>query len=81
MISFVTCLGFCLIHRLLLSPRPLCVAVLDKDFSSAKALYEQIKEEGATIDELSLKRLAGLYREAEETVPFTEPPVSLTHTH
>uniref|UniRef100_A0A8C3B2A9 Leucine rich pentatricopeptide repeat containing n=1 Tax=Cyclopterus lumpus TaxID=8103 RepID=A0A8C3B2A9_CYCLU len=49
--------------------------VQDKDFSSAKALHEQIKEEGTVIDELSLKRLAVLYRDAGETVPFTEPPV------
>uniref|UniRef100_A0A8C3GC10 Leucine rich pentatricopeptide repeat containing n=1 Tax=Cyclopterus lumpus TaxID=8103 RepID=A0A8C3GC10_CYCLU len=48
--------------------------VQDKDFSSAKALHEQIKEEGTVIDELSLKRLAVLYRDAGETVPFTEPP-------
>uniref|UniRef100_A0A8C3GC14 Leucine rich pentatricopeptide repeat containing n=2 Tax=Cyclopterus lumpus TaxID=8103 RepID=A0A8C3GC14_CYCLU len=50
--------------------------VQDKDFSSAKALHEQIKEEGTVIDELSLKRLAVLYRDAGETVPFTEPPES-----
>ncbi|XP_051275059.1 leucine-rich PPR motif-containing protein, mitochondrial [Dicentrarchus labrax] len=50
-----------------------CHAV-DGDFSSAKALYEQIQKEGVTIDELSLKRLALLYRNAGETVPFTEPP-------
>ncbi|XP_072246804.1 leucine-rich PPR motif-containing protein, mitochondrial [Leuresthes tenuis] len=50
--------------------------VLDKDFTSAKALYEQMQKEGLAVDELSLKRLAGLYREARETVPFTEPPES-----
>ncbi|XP_068587993.1 leucine-rich PPR motif-containing protein, mitochondrial-like [Cebidichthys violaceus] len=50
--------------------------VLDKDLSSAKALHEQIQKEGAVIDELSLKRLAVLYRTAGETVPFTEPPES-----
>uniref|UniRef100_G3P982 Leucine rich pentatricopeptide repeat containing n=1 Tax=Gasterosteus aculeatus aculeatus TaxID=481459 RepID=G3P982_GASAC len=56
--------------------------VLDKDLSSAKALHEQMQEEGIVTDELSLKRLAGLYRDAGETAPFTEPPVSVyTHTH
>ncbi|XP_037320697.2 leucine-rich PPR motif-containing protein, mitochondrial [Pungitius pungitius] len=50
--------------------------VLDKDLSSAKALLEQMKEEGVVADELSLKRLAGLYRDAGETAPFTEPPES-----
>ncbi|XP_054455932.1 leucine-rich PPR motif-containing protein, mitochondrial [Anoplopoma fimbria] len=50
--------------------------VLDKDLSSAKALHEQMQKEGAVIDELSLKRLAVLYRDAGETAPFTEPPES-----
>lgn len=49
---------------------------LDKDLSSAKALYEQMQKEDAVIDELSLKRLAALYRNAGETVPFPEPPES-----
>lgn len=57
-----------------------CLAVLDKDLSSAKALYEQMQTEGTLIDELSLKRLAVLYRNEGETVPFPEPPVSHTHT-
>ncbi|XP_053188703.1 leucine-rich PPR motif-containing protein, mitochondrial [Scomber japonicus] len=48
---------------------------LDKDLPSAKALYEQMQKHGA-VDELSLKRLAVLYRNAGETVPFTEPPES-----
>lgn len=52
------------------------MAALDKDLPSAKALYEQMKKEGLEVDELSLKRLAGLYREAGETAPFSEPPVS-----
>jgi len=60
---------------------PCHLAVLDKDFTSAKALYEQMQKEGLAVDELSLKRLAGLYREARETVPFTEPPVSHINTH
>uniref|UniRef100_A0AAR2K645 Leucine-rich PPR motif-containing protein, mitochondrial n=1 Tax=Pygocentrus nattereri TaxID=42514 RepID=A0AAR2K645_PYGNA len=47
---------------------------LDKDLSSAKALYEQVQAEGLQLDELSLKRLASLYRDAGETVPFEEPP-------
>uniref|UniRef100_A0A671YFQ0 Leucine rich pentatricopeptide repeat containing n=1 Tax=Sparus aurata TaxID=8175 RepID=A0A671YFQ0_SPAAU len=53
---------------------------VDKDLSSAKALYEQMQKEGIAADELSLKRLAVLLRNQGETVPFTEPPVSLTHT-
>lgn len=56
----------------------------DNDLASAKALYEQMQKDGTVVDELSLKRLAKLYRSAGETVPFTEPPVSvslcLTHT-
>uniref|UniRef100_A0A665WYU5 PROP1-like PPR domain-containing protein n=1 Tax=Echeneis naucrates TaxID=173247 RepID=A0A665WYU5_ECHNA len=49
--------------------------VLDKDLASAKALHEQLQKEGMVLDELSLKRLAGLYRDAGETVPFNEPPL------
>ncbi|KAM6997246.1 LOW QUALITY PROTEIN: leucine-rich PPR motif-containing protein, mitochondrial [Tautogolabrus adspersus] len=48
--------------------------VLDKDLQAAKSLYEQMQKEGAVIDELSLKRLAGLYRSEGETAPFPEPP-------
>ncbi|TMS04735.1 Leucine-rich PPR motif-containing protein, mitochondrial [Larimichthys crocea] len=51
-------------------------SLMDKDLSSAKALYEQIQKEGMVMDELSLKRLAVLYRNAEETAPFHEPPES-----
>uniref|UniRef100_A0AAQ5X7G7 PROP1-like PPR domain-containing protein n=1 Tax=Amphiprion ocellaris TaxID=80972 RepID=A0AAQ5X7G7_AMPOC len=54
--------------------------ILDKDLTSAKALYEQMQKEGIVVDELSLKRLAVLYRNAGETAPFPEPPVSLTNT-
>uniref|UniRef100_A0A8C6WJP5 Leucine rich pentatricopeptide repeat containing n=1 Tax=Neogobius melanostomus TaxID=47308 RepID=A0A8C6WJP5_9GOBI len=50
---------------------------LDKDLESAKALYEQMQKEGVEVDELSLKRLASLYCQAGETVPFIEPPVSM----
>lgn len=49
---------------------------LDKDLSSAKALYEQMQKEGTVVDELSLKRLAVLYRNKGETAPFPEPPES-----
>ncbi|XP_059422454.1 leucine-rich PPR motif-containing protein, mitochondrial-like [Carassius carassius] len=49
---------------------------LDKDFSSAKALYERMQAEGVKADELTLKRLALLYKEAGEAVPFDEPPES-----
>lgn len=55
-------------------PSPL--AVLNKDLSSAKALYEQMQTEGILVDDLSLKRLAVLYRNGGETAPFPEPPVS-----
>ena len=55
------------------------LAVVDKDLSSAKALYEEMQKEGIAADELSLKRLAVLFRNEGEMVPFTEPPVSLTH--
>ncbi|KAI4892054.1 hypothetical protein NFI96_022359 [Prochilodus magdalenae] len=47
---------------------------MDKDLPSAKALYQQMQAEGLQVDELSLKRLASLYREAGETAPFQEPP-------
>ncbi|KAJ3610654.1 hypothetical protein NHX12_022746, partial [Muraenolepis orangiensis] len=50
-----------------------CHAV-DKDLSSAKALYAQILAEGVTVHELTLKRLAVMYRDAGEALPFTEPP-------
>uniref|UniRef100_A0A9J8B950 Leucine rich pentatricopeptide repeat containing n=1 Tax=Cyprinus carpio carpio TaxID=630221 RepID=A0A9J8B950_CYPCA len=45
---------------------------LDKDFRSAKALYERMQAEGVKADELTLKRLALLYKEAGEPVPFEE---------
>uniref|UniRef100_A0A8C2J2B3 Leucine rich pentatricopeptide repeat containing n=1 Tax=Cyprinus carpio TaxID=7962 RepID=A0A8C2J2B3_CYPCA len=48
---------------------------LDKDFRSAKALYERMQAEGVKADELTLKRLALLYKEAGEPVPFEEPPI------
>lgn len=35
-----------------------------------------MQNEGVQADELTLKRLALLYREAGETVPFQEPPVN-----
>uniref|UniRef100_A0A8C8EX27 PROP1-like PPR domain-containing protein n=1 Tax=Oncorhynchus tshawytscha TaxID=74940 RepID=A0A8C8EX27_ONCTS len=50
---------------------------VDNDLVSAKALYQQMQTEGVEADELCLKRLAVLYRNAGETVPFTEPPVSV----
>ncbi|KAM9344741.1 leucine-rich PPR motif-containing protein, mitochondrial [Symphorus nematophorus] len=49
---------------------------VDKDLSSAKALYEQMQKEGIVVDELSLKRLAVLYHSKGETAPFPEPPES-----
>ncbi|XP_028279212.1 leucine-rich PPR motif-containing protein, mitochondrial [Parambassis ranga] len=50
--------------------------VLDKDLTAAKALLEQMQKEGMVVHELSLKRLAVLYREVGETAPFPEPPES-----
>ncbi|XP_066534859.1 leucine-rich PPR motif-containing protein, mitochondrial [Hoplias malabaricus] len=47
---------------------------MDKDLPSAKALYQQMLADGIQVDELSLKRLASLYREVGENVPFEEPP-------
>ncbi|KAG7283191.1 hypothetical protein CRUP_000553, partial [Coryphaenoides rupestris] len=49
---------------------------LDQDLPSAKALYEQWTAEGVPVDEMSLKRLAVMYRNAGEKVPFVEPPES-----
>uniref|UniRef100_A0A667YIG4 Leucine rich pentatricopeptide repeat containing n=1 Tax=Myripristis murdjan TaxID=586833 RepID=A0A667YIG4_9TELE len=54
---------------------------IDKDLSSAKALYNVMLQEGVAVDELSLKRLAVLYREAGETAPFPEPPVMVITSH
>ncbi|KAF7710642.1 hypothetical protein HF521_009514 [Silurus meridionalis] len=50
-----------------------CYSV-DKDLTSAKALYQQMLDEGLQVNELSLKRLALLYKNAGEDVPFEEPP-------
>ncbi|MFT7805987.1 leucine-rich PPR motif-containing protein, mitochondrial isoform X3 [Arapaima gigas] len=49
----------------------------DKDLEAAKALHAQMQKDGVHVDELSLKRLAVLYKQAGEPVPFEEPPVSL----
>nr|AWT24668.1 LRPPRC [Latimeria menadoensis] len=49
---------------------------LNNDVTSAKVLYEKMKEEKITPDELFLKRLAVLLKNAGESVPFTEPPES-----
>ncbi|XP_017287636.1 leucine-rich PPR motif-containing protein, mitochondrial [Kryptolebias marmoratus] len=48
----------------------------DEDLASAKALQKEMTENGIPLDELTLKRLAVLYRNAGEDVPFTEPPES-----
>ncbi|KAJ8359685.1 hypothetical protein SKAU_G00162100 [Synaphobranchus kaupii] len=50
----------------------------DKDLPSAKAVYQQMQEEGVSADELTLKRLAALYKNAGEAVPFQEPPESFS---
>uniref|UniRef100_A0A5S6N1F4 Leucine-rich PPR motif-containing protein, mitochondrial n=1 Tax=Xenopus tropicalis TaxID=8364 RepID=A0A5S6N1F4_XENTR len=49
----------------------------NKDATAATALYEKMKSESVSPDELFLKRLAVLLREAGEPVPFSEPPVSV----
>lgn len=59
-----------------LSPFLSGVAVVDKDLGAAKALHQQMQAEGVLADDLSLKRLAALYRNHGETAPFPEPPVS-----
>uniref|UniRef100_A0A8C9W1I5 Leucine rich pentatricopeptide repeat containing n=1 Tax=Scleropages formosus TaxID=113540 RepID=A0A8C9W1I5_SCLFO len=51
---------------------------IDKDLDRAKALHAQMQTDGIRADELSLKRLALLYKQAGEPVPFEEPPVSIT---
>ncbi|KAJ7984997.1 hypothetical protein DPEC_G00360560 [Dallia pectoralis] len=51
---------------------------MDNDLASAKALHVQMQTEGVEADELCLKRLAKLYKDAGETVPFTEPQESFT---
>lgn len=52
---------------------------MDKDLTSAKAVYQQMQDEGLQVNELSLKRLALLYKNAGEAVPFEEPPVNIAH--
>jgi len=49
---------------------------VDNDLVSAKALLSKMEEEGVAIDNLTLKRMAVMYRQAGETCPFTEPPES-----
>uniref|UniRef100_A0A8C5MAX7 Leucine rich pentatricopeptide repeat containing n=1 Tax=Leptobrachium leishanense TaxID=445787 RepID=A0A8C5MAX7_9ANUR len=48
----------------------------DKDVDGAFALYEKMKTENIPTNELILKRLAGLLKNAGRPVPFTEPPES-----
>ncbi|XP_013886428.1 leucine-rich PPR motif-containing protein, mitochondrial [Austrofundulus limnaeus] len=52
---------------------------VDKNLPMAKALYEQMMKEGVAVNELALKRLALLYKEAGEDVPFIEPPESFQY--
>ncbi|EMP42592.1 Leucine-rich PPR motif-containing protein [Chelonia mydas] len=49
--------------------------VLDNDVVSAKALFENMKAKNIHTDEIFLKRLAILLKNAGEPVPFTEPPL------
>ncbi|KAG8443623.1 hypothetical protein GDO86_008970 [Hymenochirus boettgeri] len=48
----------------------------DKDVTAAVALYEKMKTENLSTDELFLKRLAVLLKDAGQPVPFPEPPES-----
>ncbi|XP_045405457.1 leucine-rich PPR motif-containing protein, mitochondrial [Lemur catta] len=50
--------------------------VLDKDVTSAKALYEQLTANNVKLNDLLLKRYAFLLKNAGEPVPFLEPPES-----
>ncbi|KAG9484422.1 hypothetical protein GDO78_010025 [Eleutherodactylus coqui] len=50
-----------------------------RDVDAALALYEQSKAEHMDSDELFLKVLAGLLRDAERPVPFSEPPESMQY--
>ncbi|XP_012611837.2 leucine-rich PPR motif-containing protein, mitochondrial [Microcebus murinus] len=47
---------------------------LDKDVTSAKALYEHLTEKNVKLNDLCLKRYALLLKNAGEPVPFPEPP-------
>ncbi|XP_057622765.1 leucine-rich PPR motif-containing protein, mitochondrial [Chionomys nivalis] len=49
---------------------------LDKDVTSAKALYEHLTAKNVELDDLFLKRYATLLKDVGEPVPFTEPPES-----
>ncbi|XP_061693237.1 leucine-rich PPR motif-containing protein, mitochondrial [Syngnathoides biaculeatus] len=64
------------VEKEVLYPYMMKCHVMDKDLASAKALYERMQEEGLVVDELSLKRLAVLYRTQGETAPFPEPSES-----
>ncbi|XP_023660145.2 leucine-rich PPR motif-containing protein, mitochondrial isoform X1 [Paramormyrops kingsleyae] len=45
----------------------------EKDLAAARELYARMQTEGTHVDELTLKRLAVLYKEAGEPIPFEEP--------
>lgn len=51
---------------------------MDSDVSSAKALYENLTTKNIKLDDLFLKRYAVLLKNAGESIPFTEPPVSIS---
>lgn len=55
---------------------PATPSALDKDVTSAKALYEHLTAKNVELDDLFLKRYATLLKDVGEPVPFTEPPVS-----
>uniref|UniRef100_A0A8C4L7T0 Leucine-rich PPR motif-containing protein, mitochondrial n=1 Tax=Equus asinus asinus TaxID=83772 RepID=A0A8C4L7T0_EQUAS len=52
--------------------------VLDNDVVSAKALYENLTAKNMKLNDLFLKRYAVFLKNAGESVPFTEPPVSIS---
>ncbi|OCT77649.1 hypothetical protein XELAEV_18028741mg [Xenopus laevis] len=51
----------------------------DKEATAATALYEKIKSESLSPNELFLKRLAVILRESGKPVPFNEPPESFKY--
>lgn len=63
--------------KLSLSVINIFFSVLDNDVSSAKALYENLTAKNIKLDDLFLKRYAVLLKNAGESVPFAEPPVSI----
>ncbi|XP_012659501.2 leucine-rich PPR motif-containing protein, mitochondrial [Otolemur garnettii] len=53
--------------------------VVNKDVTSAKALYEHLTAKNMKLNDLFLKRYAVLLKDAGEPLPFTEPPESFAY--